>query len=200
MSLDRYDVSALARSAPQLINTLFEHRLRLREQVADWHARGFMSLPAQRAVRNALRIARYATDMLGELNIGYTQLGPHEKTLRGFRGADLNTLLNPAFATGHDLPFEAGDLLLMRGMHHNSAAIARIGDVDSQFSHLCIVHTDEAGKQWVVESPDRGRRRHQPARQGARARPRPLRASPPQGRRSRAPRRRADPRPRAPLA
>jgi len=32
VSLDRYDVSALARSAPQLINTLFEHRLRLREQ------------------------------------------------------------------------------------------------------------------------------------------------------------------------
>ena len=108
VSLDRYDVSALARSAPQLINTLFEHRLRLREQVADWHARGFMSLPAQRAVRNALRIARYATDMLGELNIGYTQLGPHEKTMRGFRGTDLNTLLNPAFATGRDLPFEAG--------------------------------------------------------------------------------------------
>jgi permuted papain-like amidase YaeF/Yiix C92 family enzyme len=152
VSLDRYDVSVLARSAPQLINTLFEHRLRLRGQVADWHARGFMSLPAQRAVRNALRIARYATDMLGELNIGYTQLGPREKTMRGFRGTDLNTLLNPAFASGRDLPFEAGDLLLMRGMHHNSAAIARIGDVDSQFSHLCIVHTDEAGKQWVVEA------------------------------------------------
>jgi hypothetical protein len=40
----------------------------------------------------------------------------------------------------------------MRGMHHNSAAIARIGDIDSQFSHIAIVHTDEAGKQWVVES------------------------------------------------
>ena len=152
VGLDRYDVSALARSAPQLARMIFEHRLRLRDQVADWHARGFMSLPAQRAVRNALRIARYATDMLGELNIGYMQLGPQEKTLRAFRGVDVNTFVNPTFATGHDLSFQAGDLLLMRGMHHNSAAIARIGDVDSQFSHLCIVHTDEAGKQWVVES------------------------------------------------
>ena len=152
VSLDRYDVRALARSAPQLVNAIFEHRLRLRDRVADWHARGFMSLPAQRAVRNALRITRYATDMLGELNIGYTQLGPEEKTLRAFRGTDLNTFVNPAFATGEDLPFQAGDLLLMRGMHHNSAAIARIGDIDSQFSHLCIVHTDEAGKQWVVEA------------------------------------------------
>ena len=41
---------------------------------------------------------------------------------------------------------------MMRGMHHNSAAIARIGDVDSQFSHLAIVHTDDGGKQWVVEA------------------------------------------------
>jgi len=152
VSLDRYDLRTLARSVPQLVGTIFEHRLRLRDQVADWHARGFMSLAAQRAVRNALRIARYATDMLGELNIGYMQLGPHEKTLRAFRGPDLNTFVNPAFATGDDLPFQAGDLLLMRGMHHNSAAIARIGDIDSQFSHLCIVHTDEDGKQWVVES------------------------------------------------
>jgi hypothetical protein len=152
VGLDRYDLRALAHSAPQLMRTLFEHRLRLRAQVAGWHTRGFMSLPAQRAVRNALRIARYATDMLGELNIGYMQLGPQEKTQRAFRGTDLNTFVNPAFATGHDLPFQAGDLMLMRGMHYNSAAIARIGDVDSQFSHLCIVHTDEAGKQWVVES------------------------------------------------
>ena len=50
--------------------------------------------------------------------------------MRGFSGTDLNTLLNPAFDSGRDLPFEAGDLLLMRGMHHNSAAIARIGDVN----------------------------------------------------------------------
>ena len=152
VSLDRYDVVSLARSAPQLMRTIFAHRTKLREQVADWHARGFMSLPAQRAVRNALRVARYATDMLGEINNGFAQLGPGEPTLRGFRGVDTNTLVNPAYDTGNDIPFRAGDLLLMRGMHHNSAAIARIGDVDSQFSHLAIVHTDESGKQWVVES------------------------------------------------
>jgi hypothetical protein len=90
--------------------------------------------------------------MLGELNIRYAQLGPDEKTLRGFSGRNLNTFVNPAFETGHDLDFRSGDLLLMRGMHHNSAAIARIGDVDSQFSHLAIVHTDETGKHWVVEA------------------------------------------------
>ncbi len=72
--------------------------------------------------------------------------------LRGFTGRNNNTFVNPAFETGGDLDFRSGDLLLMRGMHHNSAAIARIGDVDSQFSHLAIVHTDENGKHWVVEA------------------------------------------------
>ena len=90
--------------------------------------------------------------MLGEINIRYAQLGPGEKTLRGFSGRNMNTLVNPAFETGSDLDFRSGDLLLMRGMHHNSAAIARIGDVDSQFSHLAIVHTDADGKHWVVEA------------------------------------------------
>jgi hypothetical protein len=152
VSLDRYDLAAVAKEAPALMRAIFALRLKLRDKVADWHRRGFMSLNVQLALRNVLRISRYATDMLGELNVGYKQLAEGEPTLRGFRGTNVNTLINPAFAKGADLPFESGDLLLMRGMHHNSAAIARIGDVDSQFSHIAIVHTDADGEQWVVES------------------------------------------------
>ena len=152
VSLDRYEMATLLASAPDIARSIFAMRIRLRNQIADWHARGFLTLGGQRALRNALRIARYATDTLGELNIRYAQLGPGEKTLRGFSGQNINTLVNPAFQTGGDLDFRSGDLLLMRGMHHNSAAIARIGDVDSQFSHLAIVHTDADGKHWVVES------------------------------------------------
>jgi hypothetical protein len=152
VSIDRYDLADVARRAPELMRAVFALRLAVRERVRDWHQRGFMSLNVQLALRNVLRIARYATDMLGELNVRYAQLGENEPTLRAFRGLDVNTLVNPALATGEDLPFQSGDLLLMRGMHHNSAAIARIGDVDSQFSHIAIVHTDENGVQWVVES------------------------------------------------
>jgi hypothetical protein len=152
VALESYDVQSLARSAPELAREIFLMRLRLCDQVEAWHARGFLTLQGQRALRNALRLARYASDMLGELNIRYARLGPDEKTLRGFSGRHHNTFVNPAFETGSDLDFRAGDVLLMRGMHHNSAAIARIGDVDSQFSHLAIIHTDENGKHWVVEA------------------------------------------------
>jgi len=152
ISLDRYDVASLTGAAPRIARAIFDLRLRVRDQIADWHGRGFLTLEGQKALRNALRIARYATDMLGELNIRYAQLGPDEKTLRGFTGHSVNTFVNPAYDNGEDIPFQAGDLLLMRGMHHNSAAIARIGDVDSQFSHLAIIHTDANGKHWVVEA------------------------------------------------
>lgn len=47
---------------------------------------------------------------------------------------------------------EAGDLVLQRGMLHNSAAIARIGDVDSQFSHVGMICRDGAGTLVMVES------------------------------------------------
>jgi hypothetical protein len=152
VNFERYDVQTLAASAPDIARMIFGMRLRLREQVADWQARGLLTLAGQRALRNALRVARYANDMLGELNIRYAQLPPGEMTLRGFTGRNLNTFVNPAFDIGKDLDFRSGDLLLMRGMHHNSAAIARIGDIDSQFSHIAIVHTDAAGKHWVVEA------------------------------------------------
>ena len=152
VNFDRYDVHDLAKSAPDLMRAIFVLRLRIHEQIPDWFKRDLMSLSVQRGIRNVFRVGRYATDMLGELNNGYTQLAPNEKTMRAFRGAKLNTLINPAFETGQDIPFQAGDLLLMRGMHHNSAAIARVGDVDSQFSHISVIHTDENGKLWVVES------------------------------------------------
>src|SRR5690606_40469455 len=81
-----------------------------------------------------------------------TRLADGEKSKRGFTGTNWNTLVPPAFDTGHNIPFRSGDLILMRGSAHNSAAIARIGDVDTQFSHIAIVYVDPDGKHWIVEA------------------------------------------------
>ena len=87
INFDRYDVQTLVHSAPDIARTVFDLRLRLREQVTDWQARGFLTLAGQRALRNALRIARYATDMLGEINIRYAQLGPARRRCAASAGA-----------------------------------------------------------------------------------------------------------------
>ncbi|MFX5344442.1 hypothetical protein ABTC63_21645, partial [Acinetobacter baumannii] len=48
--------------------------------------------------------------------------------------------------------FQPGDVILVRGQAHNSAAIARIGDVDSQFSHVGIVYQGDDGKLYKIQA------------------------------------------------
>lgn len=152
LDLGLYDPRQLADDAPRHINQLFLTRMALRDRTDEWHARGLMTADVQTAIRNLLRITRYGGDMLGEMAIGFRRLPASEAhTMTAFTGERNNTLVNPRFVTGSDLSFQSGDVLLVRGRAHNSAAIARIGDVDSQYSHVGIVHIDKTGKHWLVE-------------------------------------------------
>lgn len=150
--LKEFDISAARRWAPEIIKALFEVRAELRTRIPGWQAQGLLSRDVQKALRDVLRTTRYASDMIGELATGFIRLPPRTPTYKGFSGAALNTQFDRAFAPDGRVRFQTGDVLLMRGMHHNSAAIARIGDIDSQFSHIAIVHVDQEGKQCIVEA------------------------------------------------
>ncbi|MEO1206946.1 MAG: YiiX/YebB-like N1pC/P60 family cysteine hydrolase [Pseudomonadota bacterium] len=154
LSIDfkRYDADRHREAAPGLMYEVFAFQHDLRDQIEHWHKAGLMSQQNQRACRNLLRMTRYAADMLGELWIGFDRLDETERTYRAFTGTHHNTLVPTRFATGEHLPFQSGDVILVRGQAHNSAAIARIGDIDSQFSHVGMVYIDKEGKHWVVES------------------------------------------------
>lgn len=152
VDLNRYDAAETAKVAPYLMHEIFRLRLALRNNISDWASRGLLTLPAESALRDVFRISRYGSDMLGELAIGYDRFGRTGKGRRVFTGTDYNTLVNPAYSVGADLPFKSGDVLLMRGSAYNSAAIARIGDVDTQFSHVGMIHVDDAGHHSVVEA------------------------------------------------
>lgn len=152
IDLTRFDAVATAKVAPRLKQTLFEIRLALRDRIWEWYQAGAFSIEAQNALRDVFRIMRYATDMLGELNIGYKRMGRTGWGRKAFTGTDHNTHVHPQYYNGVDIPFQSGDVLLMRGSAFNSAAIARIGDVDTQFSHLSMIHIDENGRASVVES------------------------------------------------
>lgn len=152
VDLNRYDATETARSAPHLMHEIFKLRLTLRGKIGEWASQGLLTVPAESALRDVLRISRYGSDMLGELAIGYDRFGRTGKGRRVFTGTDHNTLVNPAYFTGADLPFKTGDVLLMRGSAYNSAAIARIGDVDTQFSHVGMIHVDDQGHHSVVEA------------------------------------------------
>ena len=134
------------------MHTIFRMRMELRDRIAEWQSRGLLTPEAEGALRNVFRVARYGSDMLGELAIGYSRFGRTGKGRRAFSGTDYNTFVNPAYYTGQNVPFQSGDIFLMRGTAYNSAAIARIGAYDTQFSHVGIIHIDDKGEHSVVEA------------------------------------------------
>lgn len=152
VDLASYDVASTISAGPELVASVFHLYLALRSRVPEWRYQGLMSREVQKGLRDVFSVCRYAGDMIGEVHLGHPRLGEHAHPLPAFTGLLLNTQVNPLFATGNVLAFQDGDVILMRGMRHNSAAIARIGDIDSQFSHIAMVHIDEAGRPWVVEA------------------------------------------------
>ena len=146
-------LDSLKAHAPEIIKYVFDMRMKVRDQLSTWHQKGLLSQQNENYVRAIFRISRYIVDMLGELHIDHDILESDETPYRAFCGPDINTLYHPSFGSGGGMPsFKSGDVLLVRGKLYNSAAIARIGDIDSQFSHASMVHIDESGKHWVVES------------------------------------------------
>lgn len=147
----RYDVAEVQRIAPELVAELFDLKLEIRDRIAEWAAAGLMSRPVQSALRDLFRVMRYASDLVGEIGRGHPRLARRAHTAAGFGGDASFLSVNRRF--GEAMPMlEAGDLVLQRGMLHNSAAIARIGDVDSQFSHVGMICRDGAGTLVMVES------------------------------------------------
>lgn len=149
---ENYDLGKHRTTAPDLMADVFGLQNELRERITRWHNAGVMSRDAQKAARDVLRAARYAGDYLGELWINHERLDADRKTLRAFTGANNNTLVSTRFAFGGDVPFRSGDVILTRGRLYNSAAIARIGDIDSQFSHVAMVYINADGEHFAVES------------------------------------------------
>jgi Permuted papain-like amidase enzyme, YaeF/YiiX, C92 family len=145
-----FDVAAVKAAAPQLVQQTFEVRLQLRHQIAAWDAAGLISHPVQAVLRDVFRASRYAGEMLGELHLGHARLAG-DAVHAAFTGPGSCVQINPSFAHA-PLAFQAGDVVLVRGRVHNSAAIARIGDVDSQFSHVGIFATGAEGHLVMVEA------------------------------------------------
>jgi len=149
-----YDTEAVRANGRQALDNMLDLRVVLRERVPAWHVAGYMSRDAQSALRGAFRDGRYATDMLGELIHGFPE-PPKTKDrspVRAFTGGALSTLVNPRYGADGSVTFQSGDLLLVRGTLANSAAIARIGDIDSQFSHIGLIHVDDRGRVSLVEA------------------------------------------------
>lgn len=152
LDFSRYDIRDVKAQAPELMQALFVTRLKMRQDLGAWQQRGLKTAGVVAGLRDLNRMLRYAGDMLGELAIDHERLLPSDKPARAFSGTNNNTFVHPSYANAETIAFQSGDVLLVRGTAHNSAAIARIGDIDTQFSHMGMVYIDPEGRHYMVEA------------------------------------------------
>ncbi len=142
----------------EIINTIWLGRLMLRERLGDFvktHQHDLKNkelLGCVQSMRTAIRATRYIEDYLGELFIApeVYVADLHPKTLNTLEGVSPELLLPP----GNDqVKVRSGDVFMSRGNAITSAAIARIGDVDTQFSHISLIYIigEKPGAEFTIE-------------------------------------------------
>lgn len=130
----------------ELINKSYNIRQNIRSQLKVLALGKLETQHCLDGVRNLTRALRYVEDYLIEIFAGNDLTPDDYVTLEG-----TEPYFQSKSITGiNDL--KSGDIILSRGNAFTSAAIARLGSVDAQFSHLSFVYKDELGKLWTIEA------------------------------------------------
>lgn len=137
--LDLNDIQAI----DQDLSTAFHARLSLKESFKDFKIDSDADNECLKAATDVLRGLRYVEDYLVEIRTEKAPVQDPEE-FRALEGSFPYLMINPKFSdqfkSSRDLL--SGDVLLSRGNAYSSAAIARIGRNDYQFSHLSFVYKD----------------------------------------------------------
>lgn len=148
VELDKFD-SPKIRS---LINQSFTTRLEMRRKLKDLVVRTEIDKKCLSNVRATVRALRYVEDYLVEVE-EFTHKGTGEEVqFTTLVGEAPYFLVNPKFKFEGAESLRGGDVILSRGNAYSSAAIARIGTSDAQFSHLSLVHQAEDGSLHTSEA------------------------------------------------
>lgn len=136
------------------ISRSFQTRLKLREMLRDLNINNSDDKSCFMAVVDLTKALRYVEDYMIELRMNLAQHNSLEFV--DMKGEYPYLLVNPKYASEvksyEDL--KSGDVILSRGNAFSSAAIARIGESDFQFSHLSFVYRDFANnnKMYTTEA------------------------------------------------
>lgn len=134
-----------------IISLSFESRLKIKEKMKLLEVGSKSSLKCLSSIKNIVRALRYVEDYMIELE--YSSMSYFDKmefvTLTGEGSLFLK---NPKFEFDGVQDLKSGDVILSRGNAYSSAAIARIGQNDTQFSHLALVYEHTDKKMYTIEA------------------------------------------------
>ena len=147
-----YKLELKKRTSMEILSTLWKFKIGVHEKLRSFHHTQLLEKNCSVEARGALRAARFMEDTL------HDQI--YRKRAEGevfpdsaFSEGNLQVKRNPRFSDFNlkdDL--RSGDIILSRGNAFTSAAIASLGEFDTQFSHISLVHRDEKGEPWTVEA------------------------------------------------
>jgi len=153
---DHFKTSYSSEQYRVVINQLWEIKRSLRRHVQQWSSGGVMTRECNASVKAALRASRYIEDHASLYFLNLTG-----QKISGFDNEDKSPIFSNGFpwviSDENDFNFKrdlrSGDLLLWRGKTAISASIARLGDSETNFSHLSIVYKDpKTNRLFNIES------------------------------------------------
>ncbi len=147
INLDKFDQKKIF----ALINKSFETRIEMRSKLSGLVLRTEQDEACLNNVRATVRALRYVEDYLVELEDSRNSNNP-EAIFTNLKGESPFFLVNERFNFKGVSDLKAGDVILSRGNAYTSAAIARIGTADAQFSHLSLVHENKKGELFTSEA------------------------------------------------
>lgn len=136
----------------QVIEDSFETRIDLTDKLSALQIKNKVDSECLGSVQDIVRALRYAEDYLVEVLVTREDNEALTREYVNLRGESPYLLVNPKFSFRGVEDLKSGDIILSRGNAYSSAAIARIGERDMQFSHLSFVYEDEAGKLHTTEA------------------------------------------------
>lgn len=152
LSINDYQQELLTSSHDEYLNELFDFKLTIHTKLRELSQRSRLEESCSVATRHAFRSIRTAEDYVNS-NFIKTQ-GTHVSfPTSAFEEGNPHVKRNPEFAN-FDLKrdLQSGDVILSRGNAFTSAAIANLGEFDTQFSHMSMVYKTGAGELWTIEA------------------------------------------------
>jgi len=138
-----------------MVELSFETRIVIKNRMNQLTVIDNNGLACLTKIRDTFRALRTMEDYLVELYIfNEKKLERNPQNFTTFKGESPFFLVNKNFADSFEgvEDLESGDVILSRGNAYSSAAIARIGETDTNFSHLSFVYEDPNQKQWTTEA------------------------------------------------
>ncbi len=141
-----------ADSHERLLEDLWSQKVALHEKLRSFYKNKNYNLECATSFRGTFRALRTTEDFLHE-DFRRTQATNMSFPDNAFTEGNLHVRRHPEFSKLNlTKDLKSGDIILSRGNAYTSAAIANLGEFDTQFSHMSVVYKNEKGEFWTIEA------------------------------------------------